>query len=92
MDANLLWKYVSARPIVSIFLPALFKAMLEQFTDQKTKKAKRQPFQVEAAVLASLLRMEEFWSNYCLCYVRCTTMVEYQEGLVLHNKCILQVR
>ena len=92
MDANLLWKYVSVRPIVSIFLPALFKAMLEQFIYQKTKKAERQPFQVEAVVLASLRHMEEFWSNYCLYYVRCTTMINYQEALALHIKCILQVR
>jgi hypothetical protein len=58
----------------------------------KTEKLEQKPFQAEATVLASLRRMEELWSNYCLCYFRCTAMADYQEALALHRECILQVR
>lgn len=92
MSVEMLWDLVSARPVASMFSMQLIEAMLERYAEWKANKAKRQPFQAEAAVLASLRRMEELWSNYCLCYFRCTTMLVYRQELARLPECVLEVR
>ena len=91
MSADDLWELVSMCPVASILSAELVGQMVERYSEWKARKLERQPFQAEAAVLASLRRMEEFWSNYCLCYFRCTAMANYNEALALHGDCVLQV-
>ena len=91
MSADDLWELVSMCPVASMLSVELVGQMVERYSEWKGRKLERQPFQAEAIVLASLHLVEEFWSNYCLCYFQCTAMADYNEALALHNVCVLQV-